>query len=54
MDGLELKLARVRLGLTQYELGQKLRVHPSRLSEMERGQRDVTPAVVEALERLKE
>ena len=53
MDGLELKLARVRLGLTQYELGQKLGVHPSRLSEMESGKREVTPAVVEALEQLK-
>ena len=51
MDGLELKLARVRLGLTQYELGQKLRVHPARLSEMERGQREITTAVIEAVNR---
>jgi transcriptional regulator with XRE-family HTH domain len=54
MDGLELKLARVSLGLTQYEFGKLVDVHPSRLSEMERGQREITADVIEALQRLKE
>ena len=53
MNGLELKLARVRLGLTQYQLGQRLGVHPARLSEMERGEKDISQAVIDALERLK-
>lgn len=52
MDGLELKLERVRAGLTLYELGKLAGVHPARISEMERAQRVVSPAVVQALERL--
>ena len=52
MTGLELKLQRVRLGFTQYELGQRLRVHPSRLSEMERGQRHVPQDVSARLKAL--
>lgn len=52
MDGLELRIARVRAGLTQYEFAKLAEVHPSRLSEMERGQREITPAVVAALDKL--
>lgn len=51
MDPLEMKLGRIRAGLTQYELAQKANVHPSRLSEMETGKRPITDAVVEALDR---
>ena len=50
MDGMELKLRRVRAGLTLYALGQRCGVHPSRLSEMERGERPIGVAVVEALD----
>ena len=49
MDGLDLKLKRVQAGLTQYELGQRSGVHPARISEMERGQRPIIDAVVDAL-----
>jgi len=51
MDGLELKIARVRAGLTLCERGQKSGVHPARISEMERGQRLIRAAVVQALEK---
>lgn len=51
MDGLDLKLRRVRAGLTQYDLGQKAGVHPTRISEMERGQRPISDAVVKALDK---
>ena len=49
MEGLDLKLKRVQEGLTQYELGQRSGVHPARISEMERGQRPIIDAVVNAL-----
>ena len=49
MQGLILKIARVRAGLTLWELGEPAGVHPERISEMERGQRAITEAVVAAL-----
>ena len=49
MDGLDLRLMRVRAGITQYELAQRSGIHPARISEMERGQRPITEAVVDAL-----
>ena len=49
MDGLDLKLMRVRAGITQYELAKRSGIHPARISEMERGQRPITEAVVDAL-----
>lgn len=45
MTGIELKLARVRLGRTQWVLALQLGVHPARLSEMERSQRPVPDEV---------
>jgi transcriptional regulator with XRE-family HTH domain len=45
-----MKICRIRLGLTQYQLGQKTGIHPSRLSEMETGKREITDAVVRILE----
>ena len=50
VDGLELKIARVRAGLTLWKLGQLAGVHAARISEMERGQRIIGKAVVTALE----
>lgn len=50
MDPLELKIRRVRLGWTQYDLAQRSGVHPARVSEMERGQRPIAEAVVRALD----
>ena len=49
MDGLDLKLKRVRVGLTLWQLGNLAGVHPARISEMERGQRPIIDAVVNAL-----
>ena len=49
MNGLDLKLKRVRVGLTLWKLGQLAGVHPARISEMERGQRPITDLVVDAL-----
>ena len=49
MNGLDLKLKRVRVGLTLWQLGKLAGVHPARISEMERGQRPIIDAVVNAL-----
>ena len=49
MDGLDLKLKRVQAGLTLWQLGKLAGVHPARISEMERGQRPILDAVVDAL-----
>ena len=51
MDGLELKILRIRTGLTQDDLAQGAGIHPSRLSEMETGKRPVTEAVTGALDK---
>jgi len=50
MDGMELKLARVRAGLTLWEVGQLVGLHAARISEMERGQRLIADAVIKALD----
>ena len=49
MDGLELKIRRIRAGLTQYALAREAGIHPSRLSEMETGKRPIADAVTDAL-----
>ena len=49
MDGMDLKIARIRARLTLWELGKLAGVHPARISEMERGQRPITDVVVDAL-----
>ena len=51
MDGLELKIARVRAGLTLWQLGRLAGVHPARISEMERNQRPIVEAVAQALDK---
>ena len=48
MDGLDLKLARVRAGLTLWEVGQLVGLHAARISEMERGRRPISETVVNA------
>ena len=52
MESLELKLLRVKAGLTQWDLAQQLRIHPARISEMERGRRAISPDMEQALERI--
>ena len=49
MNGLELKLMRVKAGLTLWELGRATGLHPARLSEMERDQRRIADTVLVAL-----
>ena len=44
-----MKLKRVRVGLTLWQLGKLAGVHPARISEMERGQRPITDVVLDAL-----
>lgn len=51
MDGLELKLRRIRTGMTQFDLGRMTDISPSRISEMETGKRAIADVVVEALDR---
>ncbi len=51
MDGLDLKLARVRAKLTLWDVGQLVGLHAARVSEMERGQRPISDAVVKALDK---
>ena len=49
MDGMDLKIGRIRAHLTLWQLGELAGVHPARISEMERGQRPIIGAVVDAL-----
>ncbi len=37
MDGIEIKIARIRAGVKQYELAQQAGIHPSELSLIESG-----------------
>jgi len=41
MEGIELKVWRVRAGLTQWDLARELGLHPARISEMEKGRRSI-------------
>ena len=52
MDGLELKLRRVKARLTQWELGVRSGVNPARISEMENDHRPVADSVVKVLDEL--
>ena len=49
MDGMDLKIGRIRAHLTLWQLGELAGVHPARISEMERGQQPIIDAVVNAL-----
>jgi len=46
MEGIELKVWRVRAGLTQWDLARELGLHPARISEMERERRPIPPELV--------
>lgn len=54
MNGLELKVKRIRAGLTLWALGQKAGIHPARISEMERNQRPVATHIEEILDEVLE
>ena len=48
MDGLDLRIMRVRAGITRYLLAQQSGIHPARISDMECGQRPITDVVLDA------
>jgi len=52
LDGLELKITRIRAGLRQYELAAKIGIPPNRLCEMELGRRPIAPELAEKIARL--
>lgn len=41
-SGIELKIARLRAGIKQYELASQVNITPSHLSEIESGRREVS------------
>jgi transcriptional regulator with XRE-family HTH domain len=47
--GLELKIARFRAGLKQYELAAKVGIGPSELSEIETGRREPSAELLEQI-----
>ena len=49
MDGMDLKIARIRARLTLWELAKRSGVHAARISEMETGKRPIIQAVVDVL-----
>lgn len=48
-NGLELKIARLRAGLKQYELAAKVSIAPTQLCEIEAGRREVSPELLERI-----
>ena len=54
MDGIEIKIARIRAGLKQYELAQRAGIREPELSMIETGRREPSPEtaarIAEALE----
>ena len=51
MDGMDLKIARIRAHLTLWDLGKLAGLHAARISEMETGKRPIDSGVVDALDR---
>lgn len=47
--GLELKIARIRAGLKQYELAAKVGIASTQLCEIETGRREVSPGLLERI-----
>jgi transcriptional regulator with XRE-family HTH domain len=47
--GLELKIARLRAGLKQYELAAKVGIAPTQLCEIETGRREVPAELLERI-----
>ena len=51
MDPMELKIRRIRTGMTQSQLAEKAGVQPSRQSEMETEKQAIADSVIEVLDR---
>lgn len=50
--GVELKIARIKAGLKQYELAAILKIGATKLSEMESGRRAIPPEVLEKIRQI--
>lgn len=48
-QGLELKIARLRAGLKQYEMAAKVGIASTQLCEIETGRREVSPELLERI-----
>ena len=46
MEGLKVKIARIRAGIRQYELAARLGITQSKLSEIETGRREASPELI--------
>jgi len=51
-EGLELKIARLRAGLKQYELAAKVGIAPTQLCEIETGRRELPPELLNRILRV--
>ncbi len=51
-EGLEIKIARLRAGLKQYDLAGRLGIRATALSEMEADRRPIPPEVAELIEKV--
>ena len=51
VTGIELKLLRVRRGVRQYRVAQRLGIPPSTLCDVENGRRALAPAMAERIAR---
>ena len=48
-EGVEIKIARIRAGLRQYEVATSVGILPNRLSEIEAGRRRPSPELLELI-----
>lgn len=46
---LDLKIARIKVGLKQYELAARVGIGPTKLCEIESGRREVSPELLERI-----
>ena len=49
VNGIELKIARIRAGYRQYEVAAQLGIHPCQLSEIESGRRKPSAEILQRL-----
>jgi len=49
VKGIDIKLARIKSGIRQYDLAARLGISPSRLSEIESGRREPSQELVKRL-----
>lgn len=48
-DGVDIKIARIRAGLRQYDVAARVGILPNRLSEIESGRRQPSPELLERI-----